>query len=310
MAKPDVPDRRDFGGHNKHRTKLRWHLGPGDHFILRHLKSVQHLLEELRSCIWPVSLRSDNLVPNFSALWKTNGPFRPGALATPSLFPADNVSTQEHGAPQEQFFSDAAAGKLPQYSFIDINGTFQSQEAPQNMVDGEGLMAAFVNAVGSSPQWSKSLIIINYDEHGGYYDHVPVPVALAPDFIAPIPPAGDLQYDGFKRYSFRVPAVVISPWSKKDHVVHKVHDHTSVLALLQRKWNLPAKTFRDANANDMTDFIDMDALQRGRMNFPSIKALRLSPPGNTTEGRACSSQTNNVQPPADAFTQPLFTFPT
>jgi phospholipase C len=242
-------------------------------------------------------------------LQKTNGPPRPDAEATPQLFPIDNNSTQAHGAPREQFFSDAAAGKLPQYSFIEINGTFDSQEAPQNMVNGEALMASVVQAVGASPQWKNTVLIINYDEHGGYYDHVPVPVALAPDFTAPIPPAGDLQYDGFKRYSFRVPAVVISPYSKKDYVVHKVHDHTSVLAFLQRKWNLPAKTFRDANANDLTDFLDLEALAQGRMNFPSIKALKLSAPGNTTAALACSAGTNNILPPPDAYTQPLFTFP-
>lgn len=214
-----------------------------------------------------------------------------------------------HEVPREQFYADAAAGTLPQYSFLEVNGTFDSQENPQNVVNGDALISSVVQALGASPQWNTTLLIINYDEHGGYYDHVPPPVALAPDFVAPIPPKGFLSYDGFRRYSFRVPAVVISPFSKKNHVSHVVHDHASVLALLQRKWNLPAMTFRDANANDMLDFIDLDALAVGRMNFPSIKALNLSAPGTHAKNLACSATTNEVVVPADAYEQPAYVFP-
>lgn len=155
-----------------------------------------------------------------------------------------------------------------------------------------------VQALSSSPLWSKTLLIINYDEHGGYYDHVPPPVALAPDDILPIVPAGEFEYEGYRRYGFRVPAMVISPWSKKNHVSHILYDHTSVLALLETKWNLPAMTWRDANANNMLDFIDLEALARGKMNFPNVSKLGLGLPGNTTEHLACSlTQDAGVIPP-------------
>jgi len=114
------------------------------------------------------------------------------------------------------------------------------------------------------------------------------PPALAPDSIEPIPPANTSAYEGFRRYGFRVPNVVISPWSKKNHVSHMVYDHTSILATIQRKWNLPAMTMRDANANDLLDYIDLDALKKGRMNFPDINSLKLAAPGNTTQQLACS----------------------
>jgi phospholipase C len=185
-----------------------------------------------------------------------------------------------------------------------LNGTTQSQESPQNMVVGEAVMSDVVQALGASPQWNKTLLIINYDEHGGYYDHVPPPKALAPDSIPPAPPVGASQYDGYTRYGFRVPAVVISPWAKKNHVSHMVYDQTSVLALMEHKWNLPALTYRDANANNMLDFIDLEALKHGRMNFPDMKALKLSAPGNTTEALACSSTTEFVYPPPDAYEYP------
>jgi phospholipase C len=172
------------------------------------------------------------------------------------------------------------------------------------MVVGESIMAEIVEALGASPQWSRTLMIINYDEHGGYYDHVPPPAALAPDSIPPDPPVGAFQYEGYRRYGFRVPAVVISPWAKKNHVSHMVYDHTSILAFLEHKWNLPALTYRDANANNMLDFIDLEALRCGRMNFPSMKALKLGPPGNTTEALACSFTTEDVNPPPDAYEFP------
>ena len=59
---------------------------------------------------------------------------------------------------------------------------------------------------------------------------------------------GESTYDGFHRYGFRVPAVLIGPYVKRNYVSHVVYDHTSILAFLERKWNLPALTYRDANA--------------------------------------------------------------
>ncbi|KAH8803709.1 phosphoesterase family-domain-containing protein [Xylogone sp. PMI_703] len=229
---------------------------------------------------------------------------QPNGLATIRLFPGDNALGQEHGRPLQEFFTDAAAGTLPSFTFLDLNGTTQSQENPQNVVVGEAVMSDIVQALGASPLWSKTLLIINYDEHGGYYDHVAPPVALAPDNITPNPPAGAFQYEGYKRYGFRVPAVVISPWAKKNHVSHVVYDHTSILAFIEKKWNLPALTYRDANANDMMDFIDLGALKARRMNFPSMKALKLSPPGNTTAALACSARTDVIVTPASAYEFP------
>ena len=101
------------------------------------------------------------------------------------------------------------------------------------------------------------MLVITYDEHGGYYDHVPPPVALAPDSLAPVVLPGESTYDGFERYGFRVPGLIVSPYSRREHVSHTVFDHTSILALVERKWNLPAMTYRDANANDLTDLIDL-----------------------------------------------------
>jgi len=95
-----------------------------------------------------------------------------------------------------------------------------------------------------------------YDEHGGYYDHVPPPAAIPPDNIGPDGFLGGPHYDGFARYGFRVPCAVVSPWARPGYVSHTVFDHTSILKLVETKWNLPALTKRDANASNMLDMLD------------------------------------------------------
>jgi phospholipase C len=163
------------------------------------------------------------------------------------------------------------------------------------MVVGEAFLARVVDALGSSPCWPRTVFLLLYDEHGGYYDHVPPPPALAPDAIPPIVQPGEKTYDGFRRYGFRVPAVLVSPYARTRHVSHLVYDHTSVLAFLERKWNLPAMTYRDANANDLTDLLDLEALRKKRPTFPDLP--RLAPPGDTPSALACSSTGPGQIPP-------------
>src|SRR5205807_944024 len=160
------------------------------------------------------------------------------------------------------------------------------QENPQNMAVGEGFLGQVIDALRASPQWPKTLFILSYDEHGGYYDHVPPPAALAPDSIQPVVDPGESTYDGYARYGFRVPAVVIGPFVKQSYVSSVVYDHTSILAFLERKWNLAAMTYRDANANDLTDFLDLDAMKRGQPTFPELP--KLAAPGDTPARLACS----------------------
>jgi phospholipase C len=120
---------------------------------------------------------------------------------------------------------------------------------------GEGFLRRVVAALQQSPAWGRTALFITYDEHGGYYDHVPPPPAIKPDAIEPRLPAGS-QPGSYDRYGFRVPMIVVSPWSRPHHVSHRVQDHTSILAFIERKWNLPALTYRDANADPMLDYFD------------------------------------------------------
>jgi phospholipase C len=186
-------------------------------------------------------------------------------------------------APIARFFADCATGNLPSVSLVDpefgvagivgsglaqlpalkpiaekLETTGGDEENPQDMAYGEYWAYKAVNAVLSSPAWPRTLLIYTYDEHGGYYDHVPPPAAIAPDSIPPKLGPGDVP-GGYDIYGPRVPTVVASPYSKPSSVTNVVHDHTSVLATIEAKWNLPRLTYRDANARTVMDFLNLEA---------------------------------------------------
>jgi phospholipase C len=234
--------------------------------------------------------------------WADYNSTGPGGT-TMYLYPAVDGAYASHAKPIAQFFTDAQAGSLPSFSLLDPNYGTQSQENPQNIVVGESFLASVVNAIGSSPAWPKTILIITWDEHGGYYDHVPPPAALAPDSIAPVVQPGESSYDGYTRYGFRVPAVVVSPYAKRDYVSHLVYDHTSIPAFVERKWNLPAMTHRDANANDLTDFLDLNAMSRGQPTFRQLPSLPAS--GENSSTLACSTTGPGTIPPPSPPPIPL-----
>jgi phospholipase C len=155
----------------------------------------------------------------------------------------------------DSFASDVAAGKLPQFTFLDPNYNTTSEENPQNIQVGEDFIAKITHTLMSAPTWKHTALFITYDEHGGYYDHVPPPKAIKPDNIPPKLGPGNVP-GAYDRYGFRVPLMVVSPWAKPGYASTVVQDHTSLLAFIERKWNLPAMTFRDANADAMTDYFD------------------------------------------------------
>ncbi len=156
----------------------------------------------------------------------------------------------------ETFATEVAAGTLPHYAFLepqymDVPGSPASdQHPPHHLMEGERLIAWVYDTLRSNPAvWERTVLLLLYDEHGGFYDHVAPPAAAPPDDAS----AGS---DGFTfdRLGVRVPALVISPWVHKGRADHRVYDHTSVLATLRRLFGLPAfLTRRDARANPLDD---------------------------------------------------------
>ncbi|HEY2640726.1 MAG TPA: alkaline phosphatase family protein [Streptosporangiaceae bacterium] len=196
---------------------------------------------------------------------------------TAGLYPLGFLRSVNHLRPISQFWQAARTGKLPAVSIVDPDFGHCSEENPQDIQVGEGFAAKVINAVMSGRGWPKTLLIWLYDEHGGYYDHVPPPAAVEPDDVPGQSPmqrffllrllrftpyakqieAADAGPPGYDRLGFRVPAVMVSPYAKPDYVTDTIYDHTSILKLIERKWNLPPLTRRDAAAVDPLDALDL-----------------------------------------------------
>ena len=195
----------------------------------------------------------------------------------------------------DAYFKDCKAGTLPAVSFVDPNFGTSSEEDPQDVQFGDVFLSKVVNAAMSGPKWSKTLLVWTYDEHGGYFDHVPPPSAPLPDNVPPMLTSGDAP-GAFNRFGFRVPSGVVSPYARENFVSHTVYDHTSILKLIETKWNLPSLTHRDAAATSPLDMVDFGSppafLHPPALTAPADPALRdhcevtgpgtIPPPGSVT----------------------------
>ncbi len=171
--------------------------------------------------------------------------------------------------PRGEFFADCAAGTLPQVSFIEprflgeAQGLSNDYHPHSDIRKGEAFLNSVYEAVVSSPNWANTVLVVNFDEWGGFFDHVAPP-------SAPIPPA-DAAVGSDGLMGFRVPALVIAPWAPRGTVSHEVYDHTSVLKMIEWRWELPPLTVRDAGANNLAHTLDFDA--------PNLAAPRFTVPG-------------------------------
>ncbi|WP_437718710.1 alkaline phosphatase family protein [Sorangium sp. So ce448] len=146
----------------------------------------------------------------------------------------------------ERFFEDAAAGLLPSFSVIDPQffGATANDDHPDHDVQlGQVLIASIYNALAKSPQWGQCLLVITYDEHGGFFDHVAPPTTTDADPL-------------FTQLGFRVPSIVAGPFVRRGCAVSTVLDHASVIRTLEARFDLPALNARSAGANDLSCCID------------------------------------------------------
>lgn len=181
----------------------------------------------------------------------------------PSLYP-QNI------APISQYYVDLQNGTLPQVAQIEPASDAGLDEHPSNsdlaasnIQLGAQYVASLINGLMTSTSWKDSAFILTFDEFGGLYDHVSPQPAVSPDGITPqdlLPgdictlttgPTCDFVYTGY-----RVPLIVVSPFTKKNYVSHTVADMTAILKLIETRFNVPALTMRDAKQIDMTEFFD------------------------------------------------------
>lgn len=145
----------------------------------------------------------------------------------------------------EQFFDDAEAGTLPNFTVIEPIYGRTDDHPPAHPLAGQVLISSVYDALARSPQWGRTLFVINYDEHGGFYDHVAPP--KAPDAFAA---------DGFDQLGFRVPALAIGPYVQTRLASNTVFDHTSTLKTVEELFGMSPLTERDAAANSLTGLLD------------------------------------------------------
>jgi len=186
-----------------------------------------------------------------------------------------------HGT--SQFIDDCKNGNLPTYSFIEpsyfsvpTNGPANDQHPSHNVEDGELFIKKIYEAIRASPLWSKTAFIVTYDEHGGFFDHVPTPLNGVPNPDGNVsPPPYNFNFD---RLGIRIPTVVISPWIPKGLVVHEAkgpfptsqYEHCSVAATLRKV--LANVTTLPLNKRDewAATFENIFSLSSPRQDCPTI----------------------------------------
>jgi phospholipase C len=187
--------------------------------------------------------------------------------------------------PVSQFLADAKNGTLPSVAFIEAGYMSGRDEHPNSGTDiqtGAAYVQSLIDGLMQSPSWKDSVFILTYDEAGGLYDHVPPQPAVNPDGIAPkdLNPGDICTTPGgancnFNYTGFRLPLLVVSPFTKKNYVSHTVADYTAILKFIETRFGLQPLTKRDAAQMDMTEFFDFQ-------NAPW--ATPPNPPAQATNG--------------------------
>ena len=210
----------------------------------------------------------------------------------------------------QDFLSDCAAGKLPDYSFVEPNYSDHAnllasdQHPDHNVIAGENFIGDVYNHVRKSPLWESTLLLIVYDEHGGTFDHV-VPPRIPPDGT-PDPISG-FQFD---RLGIRVPAIFVSPWIDSGTVIHTQYEHASIPATVAGLFIAdPAKrnlTVREQRANVFTADPNLLTLPAPRTDsfyftMEGISAVRATPSPATTAEQPAAAKISVPAAPAEAY---------
>jgi phospholipase C len=193
-----------------------------------------------------------------------------------------------------QFRADCAKGSLPAVSWV-VAPYLYSEHPAARPVDGEAYVQGVLNALWDNPElWAKTVVLINYDENDGFFDHVQPPVppsGTAAEFLPAIQPitdgvppaAGPPTPIGLGP---RVPMTVISPWSHGGWVDSQVYDHTSVLRFLQA-WTGVAETnisaWRRSICGDLTGAFDFGSKVTTIPMLPNTTALRAAADKNESK---------------------------
>ena len=234
-----------------------------------------------------------DLIEKAGKQWRIYHDGLPQAATIASLYQDFHNTTTTHFRDMKNFAADVAACSLPEYTFIepnyDVAGNYENGNSMHPLNDvpsGEALVKLVYETLRNSDYyWEKLLLVITFDEHGGFYDHVPPPATV---------PTGDDKTYANPKYPFnwdklgiRVPNIVISAYTPPGTVIDKdkngqpyILDHTSVLATVEKIFGLPNLTQRDKNANVLDPAFPLQAaIQTAPLKLPDpqpVMALQMS----------------------------------
>jgi phospholipase C len=205
-------------------------------------------------------------IPNFKNIWSS---LESSGISSMNYFHdvawAAGAYSRLHGAsPIESFFESARAGTLPQYTLIDPQffGPGANDDHPDHDPQlGQALIASIYAAMAQSPQWDRCLFVVTYDEHGGFFDHVPPP-QITNDATP-----------SFRQLGFRVPSLVAGPNVRAGATVSAQLDHVSILSTLTRRFNLDPLNDRVRTTPDLSLCLDPS---RRRRRAPQLDAVEIS----------------------------------
>lgn len=153
-------------------------------------------------------------------------------------FAEGSAARRDHLKDETAFIAAARAGTLPAVSFVKPSGIDNEHPGYTDVIRGERHVLELIDDLRRSPNWNDTVIIVTYDENGGFWDHV-------------APPSGDRWGPGS-----RVPTIVISPFARRHYVDHTTYETLSILNLIERRWSLSPLGDRDARANPFSGALD------------------------------------------------------
>lgn len=192
-----------------------------------------------------------------AATFRASGPTSAQVTRVPLLAIArylDDPELAKHIVPMDQYYEDLGRNQLPAVSYIVASGS--SEAPPASVTNGQAFVRNVVAALKRSSAWSSSALMLSYANWGGWYDHVPPPQV------------------GPTRLGFRVPSLLVSPYSRKGYVDHTQLEHASILKFIESNWGVKPLSERDATANDVAEALDF----RHRPRTPQLDLESGSPP--------------------------------
>ena len=224
----------------------------------------------------PDANNQENPLVDFKQFYPGNAGFQPAY--TDAVF----------GHTYADFLSDAAAGNLPQVSWV--NTSIVEDEHPSGApLDGEFALQQVINALSANPlTWPKTVLFYTYDENGGFFDHVVPPVA--PPGTAGEFTTGDARPIGL---GFRVPMLIVSPFSKGGFVARDTFDHTSVLQFIEARFGVEVPhltAWRRSVTGDLTSALNFAAVD------PTLPSLPVTAPMDPNSHPECATEEANMTP--------------